>query len=542
LSLVLLAGGLGLLASLYLPWRAATCEAQEYFEGQPICGFLNLFSSRETIDGISASVGHVAAVFALLLMGLAAAVWIRPGLARRLPLGPAALGASYFGFAVALETRSDAQKAGLDSLYAYGAYAGMTASLIVIVAAVLSRRAELARLRSGPPPQLAMLLLAGLLLGALLLPWWREAFVAVDGVSSPATSNGLASPPAVVAAAITIFLAGSWSRLDTSPPARVGFVAAAALFTAGAAVSLHTLADRAWGVWPAVGIAGALLLLALLMDGRRIASVAQLPWLELAAAAAGLLFVASLFLPWQRWCYGMGSEFGPLAGRCFTTNAWTTTVGAAAALFALALLVAVLEPTRAWLSWFELVGTFGLLVVALGITLDEHSSPGFSVERGFGAIIGFAAAAVLFALALRRSRPGRYDLRRLWVRVLPIAACAGYLVIVTLPWWDVVSPFSEAIFAPFSWTTIIGVLLGIRLLRLWSQQIAGISTTAELALLPVALLALAAIDLIAQRDSITWGGGAVIGLCLLLALLGRIEQREGLESVRVPDMLRVDRL
>jgi hypothetical protein len=63
-----------------------------------------------------------------------------------------------------------------------------------------------------------------------------------------------------------------------------------------------------------------------------------------------------------------------------------------------------------------------------------------------------------------------------------------------------------------------------------------------LALLPVTLLALAAIDLIAQRDSITWGGGAVIGLCLLLALLGRIEQREGLESVRVPDMLRVDRL
>jgi hypothetical protein len=36
--------------------------------------------------------------------------------------------------------------------------------------------------------------------------------------------------------------------------------------------------------------------------------------------------------------------------------------------------------------------------------------------------------------------------------------------------------------------------------------------------------------------------GIVVGLCLLLALLGRIEQREGIESFRVREVLRVDRL
>jgi hypothetical protein len=31
-------------------------------------------------------------------------------------------------------------------------------------------------------------------------------------------------------------------------------------------------------------------------------------------------------------------------------------------------------------------------------------------------------------------------------------------------------------------------------------------------------------------------------LCLLLAQLGRVEQREGLEGLRIPEILRVDRL
>jgi hypothetical protein len=58
---------------------------------------------------------------------------------------------------------------------------------------------------------------------------------------------------------------------------------------------------------------------------------------------------------------------------------------------------------------------------------------------------------------------------------------------------------------------------------------------------PLALLALAAVDLIQLGDDgITWGHGNVVGLCLLLVLLGRIEQREGLENFPIPEVLRVD--
>jgi hypothetical protein len=65
----------------------------------------------------------------------------------------------------------------------------------------------------------------------------------------------------------------------------------------------------------------------------------------------------------------------------------------------------------------------------------------------------------------------------------------------------------------------------------------------QLVLVPLALLALAAVDLINQRgNALTWGRGALVGLCVLLAILGRIEQQGGLESPRIPDALRLDRL
>jgi hypothetical protein len=38
------------------------------------------------------------------------------------------------------------------------------------------------------------------------------------------------------------------------------------------------------------------------------------------------------------------------------------------------------------------------------------------------------------------------------------------------------------------------------------------------------------------------GGGAVIGLCALLAILGRVEHRQGLENLRIANGLRLDRL
>jgi hypothetical protein len=151
-------------------------------------------------------------------------------------------------------------------------------------------------------------------------------------------------------------------------------------------------------------------------------------------------------------------------------------------------------------------------------------------------------------LALVRLRPPRFERNRLLVRLAPITACLAYLVIVVLPWWDVLPRRLESQslvrFSLLSWLTVAGALLAIHLLGSWGRRIAGPSESADrLVLLPLALLALAALDLVRLRDAgINWGGGIVVGLCLLLALLGRIEQREGLENFRVPEVLRVDRL
>ena len=129
--------------------------------------------------------------------------------------------------------------------------------------------------------------------------------------------------------------------------------------------------------------------------------------------------------------------------------------------------------------------------------------------------------------------------------MVPIAACAAYLAIIVLPWWDVLwTDFHmPPIYPPLSWLTIAGALLGIHLLGLWFRGIAGAPGSADLVLLPLALLALASVDLFNQREeAATWGRVGLVGVCLLLALLGRIDQREGLETVRIPKALRLDRL
>jgi hypothetical protein len=218
-----------------------------------------------------------------------------------------------------------------------------------------------------------------------------------------------------------------------------------------------------------------------------------------------------------------------------------TLSGAAAAVLVIGLVVAVLEPGLLLVPAVELAAGVGLLVATLGFQLRD----GDFFELAYGSAIGFALAAAIIALALARSRMPTVDWRRLLVRLAPIAACAGYLVIIVVPWWDVLpdSVHSKLSFAPFSWLTIAGALVGIHLLGLWARQIHAPSGTHELVLLPLALLALATIDLIADRhEGLNVGGGAVIGICVVLTVLGRIEQRAGLEKFPIPEIVRIDRL
>jgi hypothetical protein len=532
--LLLLGAALASLTSLYLPWQKASGQ-----QGGTVSDVLGFFAENRSVDGWTSGIGDVAAVSALLLAVVAAVALYRPNLADRLPLGVSAGFVGYFTVAVAAQARSVAQQreAGapaVDFHYAYGAYIGLAAAIVVVVAAAAMRRDEIALYRSLSWLVMPVLVLS--LLIALLLPWGQFAWPVRF------TFLGITYPAVVLAAAFALCLPLVWWR---APVARRLLAVGTALFTAAAVSSFVFPGSRAYGASIGVGVATVLAALGLI-DGARVSRPRRPPWLAIATGVVVALFVSALFLPWQTVCYPAGSDFGPYSGRCISGNAWTTIEGSAAAVLALALLVVTLAPQRFVVSIPGLAAGVGILVATLGFHVAGASGSGTRSEFGYGSIIGFIAAALLVAVGAFRLRPRALEWSRVPARLLPLAACAAYLVVVVVPWWDVLPERlqSNFRFAPLSWLTIAGMLLGIHLVRLWTQQIAGRSWNAGLlVLLPLVLLALAAVDLIqAHGTGVTWGGGAVVALCLLLALLGRVEQHEGLENVRIPEMLRVDRL
>jgi hypothetical protein len=94
-------------------------------------------------------------------------------------------------------------------------------------------------------------------------------------------------------------------------------------------------------------------------------------------------------------------------------------------------------------------------------------------------------------------------------------------------------------FAPISWLTITGVVLAIRLIESWLEQ-----TTDRngLVVLPVCMLSLAVVDVIRLREDLAWGAAVVVGICLALSGLGRIEQRGGLQGFHLPEVFRLGRI
>lgn len=524
-SALVLAGALLVLASLYLPWEKASSG------GAPL-----------SLDGWLSGIGPPAALSALVLASLAAVAVARPNLSDRLALGLCALLTGYFTVAVAAAARSSAQRlaVGLNALhfhYAYGAYVGVTGAAIALLAAGAMRRAELGRNRSAS--RVAVLVFVAGLLVSFLLPWQRFA------LPGRFTLLGIVSPAAVIAVVLALCLvAVSW-RVDAAAYAeRAALAAATALFT-GAALSSHIDPGvRAYGAW--VGLAAAAAILALPSADSTRASRLELPsWPAIATCGAAALLVTSLFLPWQSACYARGRGFGSYSGTCVSANGWTFTTGAAAAALAIGLVVVALAPRRVASSGVLAAGV-ALLVATLGFELVGASGGGVQTEFGYGSTLGFVGAGLLIVLAVVRSRPPALDWNRVPVRLAPIAACATYLALVVLPWWAVLPLHWQSALrvGPLSWLTIAAALLAVWLVSEWADQIVGASVNDDrLVLIPLAMLALVAPDLIRHRDSgITWGGGAVVVLCLLLAQLGRVEQREGLERLRIPEILRVDRL
>ncbi len=529
-------GGFVLLASLYLPWLESSASHPSS---------IDLFSpTPATVDGWSSEVGAAAALSALLLVGAAIAGQLRPRLADRLPLSQCALLAFYFEIAVGAQARStaDQRRLGRTNLhfhYAYGAYVGVAAAIVVLLAAVASWRAP-----DRPKPmarrdqalRVAALVPAGGLLVALLLPW--ERYDAPIRLSF----RGIASPAGIAAAAVTIWLLVDWwSSPRGARGARVALAATTTLFAGAAIGSAVFPGTHVYGAW--IGLGTAVALLALVVADAGLRRPPRPSAYGFAMGVAGGLLIASLFLPWQEYCYPRATDFGRVSGRCISTDGWST-VGTAAAALAIVLILMAVARLHGVLSVGELTAGIALLVATLGFTLIEGGDKTFRFGFAYGSTVGFAAAALLVALAALRLRPTTVDRSRL-VRLVPIAACVAYLVLVVLPWWDVLTRDGQSAlrFATPSWLTIAGLVVAVRLVRAWSAQVARASASIWLVFLPLGLLALAAVDLFRLRDGgISWGGGLVVALSLLLVLFGWVEQRDGLDSLRVPEILRVDRL
>jgi hypothetical protein len=504
-ALLLLLGGALLLVSLYLPWQRVSFDLHEFGVGP---------FAPEPFDGWASGVAPAAALAALLLVGLSAVALARPELATRLPLGRCAIATAYFGVALAVDTRSHGEPAvretEADLRLASGAYLGLGAATAVLLAALALRRGKLRQLRS-PFAVTAAILTTGLLL-VFLLPWAQLMEFEYTGI-------GAATAQVAVVVAIC----------TPSGPRRLALLVS--LFAA-ASFSLATTSglERTYGAWLELGLAIAFALLSLSAGIRR-PELERIPWTRLVLSAAALLLVTSFFLPWQAVCYP-AEALGTPSGLCVSAKGWASEAAAAAALLATALIVGAVRrldwlPPRA-----ELAVGIALLVTTLGFQFGHGGIFGL----GYGFWIGAACTAVIVVLVATRVRPPPLD-----ARLAPIALCLAYLAVVVPTWWGVLDPFGPRRFlwfAPFSWITVAGALLALTLIRLWLERPPN---TLQLLVVPAVIAALAGLDL-ARWETITWGGGIVLALCGLLALCAFVEQRGGLGELRIPEILRVDRL
>ena len=526
---MLLIGGALLLVALYLPWQRVSVDLSELGDQRGSVGsLLHVFGGSNPLEGWDSGVAAAAALAALLLVGLSALACARPRLASRLPLGRGAFVAAYFGVGVAVDTRSRAlflggdESGAVDVHFAYGAYVGFAAAAFMVLAALLLRRAELPQYRS-PSAVGAVVLAAGLLV-AFLLPWERLGFV------TQPESTGISGPAAQVAAVVAVCIPGAWStRVLSDHVVRLGLAMVAALFTAAAFSATTFPFDHAYGAWIAIGIAIALVVFSL-QGGIRRLDLERIPWMSLVLVAAGVLLVASFFLPWQKFCYP-AEAFGPTSGRCVSPNAWMSESASGAALLAIVLIAGALGLLRRAPPRAELAAGIALLVTTLGLGFGNGEP--FGLAYGFW--IGAVCTAFIVVLAFVGLGPPALD-----ARLVPVALCLVYLAI-SVPTWSGVLGFDAPRlfwFAPFSWITVVGALLALTLIRLWLERRPD---PRPLFLLPAVIAALATLDLV-RAETITWGGGIVLGLCALLALFAWVEHARGLGQLQVPELLRVDRL
>jgi hypothetical protein len=383
-------------------------------------------------------------------------------------------------------------------------------------------------------------------LGALLLPWQRVGLTSSVRVSE----LGVADPSAAIAAVAALgLLIAFWGRAGerTLEPVGLGLVA---LLFAGSAFTVDFGAVHAYGAW--LGLAFALLAALVVLADRSLLRWPDTPSAyEGSAVVAGAALVTSLFLPWQTACYGQTADLRSLgvAGRCVSSNGLGL-VGSIAALLTIVLVLAVAMPGSGErvVSSLELVTGVGVLVATLGFRLQSGTESGVRLGIGYGSIIGFVAAAVLGALVLARTSWRWADVKAAATTLLPLVLAAIYVTAVVLPWWDVLPREISSTFVPrFAagpWLTVASALLGIRLVYIWARQSRSSSDSGpELVLVSLALVVLGVLNAVPLPTlQLNWSGALLLGLSVSLTLLALIQERGGLRELRIPEILRVDRI
>jgi hypothetical protein len=527
---VLLASALTFLASLFLPWRQ--------WHGLVRLPFVFYNGG---FDGWIGVVGDVAVLLAVATVFACLAALVRPKLAASLPLGGLGVGLGYFAAAVAVQIhaysvfteiglRNDPRRpAGFashsHSFWAYGFYLGVAGGAVAGLCGLFLRRRQLL-VRRPPADVVADAIGIGLLV-SFLLPWVREDSalgVTFPGVGDSATAIG----------ALVLLLGAGRLLSSARKGLRLALAVAVAILIGASASATPMFVSRAYGAWIAIGLAVALVAI----EAARARSVrpAALPSGRTALrAAAALVLLIALFLPWERLS-------GAPQGFAASANGWSVFPGGVAGALALLLLLAAALLPELEAHALTIALAIAFLVSVIGTYLAVGADSRVFGLAG-GSYVGFAATAALLLSVLGPFRPIRVDPHRALARAVPLAASLACLGAVMLPLWEVL---------PRDWTQadavsgelwVAALLLALFLIRAWILSAARLSTGHTLTLVPLALIVLPALQLIFLRtEAIRWGGVILISLSVVLALLGWIEEHDGLESAGFPELLRIDRL
>jgi hypothetical protein len=533
--LVVLASALAFLVSLFLPWQEAGQSGVTLGGDVGVLGLTNVLGASSS-DGWTTEAGVAASLAALILVATTAVALVRPGAVGRLvALFPFALALLYLAIADLVVLHAEEELVGTIQAnrtahyhYTYGAYLGVAAAAIAVLAAAFLERTRLARRPSGV--ELVTILLGVGLLVAILLPW----------TSSQVSFPGIDGAPVVLAAIGVCLLVGGLLRSRIAV-----YVAGMIAVLVGATVNEVASEPRiGYGAWTALGLALAFVVAtAFLRPPARPAT----PSLSGAlAAAAAAVYAIALFLPWRQYCAPGGQRLGGGLGRCYVSTGWGAGESSAAA-GTLALIVIVAAVVLAWstVATAELTLAIAIFTAVSGVALENQGGPEPGWSTRYGAYAGFAAAGILLVVGLVRLRLPRLESRRVIDRLVPVAASIACLCAIALPVWSALPDrWSPSVEVLGGWYAVVGVLLALHLLRRWLDFVGGPAAHAEeLVLLPLGVLALTGLALIHERgNGMTWGGGILVALCIVLTLFGCIEQRGGLEGLRVPEALRVDRL